>query len=433
MPPRWSSKNLTAARLRLIALAAAFLVPLGLLHAYLLAEIGIGVTDILFLVQHIRRNPAVFRQIWFIAALVWWVWLLVCSMPIPSIGLVTAGWSDSFVQAAIIIRFLVFALALQTWLLTTPKTRRFAFWLLAASCLWIGLESWQQYLTGRNVFGDARWADGALTGPFWKPRAGVLYSHLLGVAVIPPAIILVRRRIAGAVAATILLGLAAITAVLIGQRMCSAFTLLALVTAAALVPRLRLPAALAIAAAIAVLLATPVISPPTHAKLVVETSTNMHHFTKSPYGELFIRAAAMGLQSPWHGFGYNAFRTFCADPRFDPAVPRLHLPPTSVAMNACNLHPHNFYLQAFEESGLPGLTLFILVNLLWLAALFKNLRATPDPLRIGLFIAVLTYAWPIASTDAFPTLYEPGWLFFILGLGLACATTTSNAPYRAAA
>jgi O-antigen ligase len=235
------------------------------------------------------------------------------------------------------------------------------------------------------------------------------------------------------VAATILLGLAAITAVLIGQRMCSAFTLLALVTAAALVPRLRLPAALAIAAAIAVLLATPVISPPTHAKLVVETSTNMHHFTKSPYGELFIRAAAMGLQSPWHGFGYNAFRTFCADPRFDPAVPRLHLPPTSVAMNACNLHPHNFYLQAFEESGLPGLTLFILVNLLWLAALFKNLRATPDPLRIGLFIAVLTYAWPIASTDAFPTLYEPGWLFFILGLGLACATTTSNAPYRAAA
>lgn len=416
-----------------MALAAALLVPIGLLHAYVLAEIGIGITDILFLWQNFRGNPAVFQKSWFIVAMIWWVWLLVCSLPIPSAGFVTAGWSDAVVQAAIIIRFLVFALALQAWLLTTPATRRAAFFLLAASCLWIGAESWQQYLSGRNIFGDPRWPDGALTGPFWKPRAGVLYSHLLCIAVIPGAMVFLRRRSRlSAAAATILLSLGAVTAVLIGQRMCSAFTLLGLLTAAALIARLRIPVAIAIAAACAVLLATPVISPPTHAKLVGETATNLGHFTKSPYGELFVRAAAMGLQSPWHGWGYNGFRTFCTGPRFDPAIPRLHLPPTSVAMNACNLHPHNFYLQAFEESGFPGLALFILLNLLWLAPLFKNLRQNPDPLRTGLFIAVLTYAWPIASTDAFPTLYEPGWLFFILGLGLACATTTSNTPYRAA-
>ncbi len=38
--------------LRRIALAAALLVPLGLLHAFVLAEICIGIVDVLFLAMH---------------------------------------------------------------------------------------------------------------------------------------------------------------------------------------------------------------------------------------------------------------------------------------------------------------------------------------------------------------------------------------------
>ena len=412
-------------RLKLFALAATLLVPPGLLHAFLLAEIGIGITDILFLLAAFRqRNWQPFRQTWFVAAIIWWLWLLVCSLPI---GHVTAGWSNAVVQAAVIIRFLVFALALQTWVLTTPTGRRTLWALLALSCLWIGVEAWQQYLTGRNIFGDPRWGDGALTGPFWKPRAGILYSHLLFV-VVPPLAIKLRGR-AGSALAGVLLSLGAVTAVLIGQRMGTAFMILGALAAAAFLPRLRRPVAAALLAAGLTLLATPIISPPTHAKLVGETSKNLTHFSRSPYGEIYTRAAVMGLDSPWRGWGYNGFRTFCPAPQFDAGLPALGIAPTSTAMFACNLHPHNFYLQAFEESGFPGLALFTLMNLLWLVALRP--KPARDPVLVGLFIGVLTYAWPIASTDAFPTLYEPGWLFVILGLGLAHARaiSTSNAPY----
>jgi len=412
-------------RLKLFALAATLLVPLGLLHAFLLAEFGIGITDILFLLAAFRqRNWQPFRQTWFVAAIIWWLWLLVCSVPI---GHVTAGWSNAVVQAAVIIRFLVFALALQTWVLTTQTGRRTLWALLALSCLWIGVEAWQQYLTGRNIFGDHRWGDGALTGPFWKPRAGILYSHLLFV-VVPPLAMKLRGR-AGSVLAGVLLSLGAVTAVLIGQRMGTAFMILGALATAAFLPRLRRPVAAALLAAGLTLLATPIISPPTHAKLVGETSKNLTHFSRSPYGEIYTRAAVMGLDSPWRGWGYNGFRTFCPAPQFDAGLPALGIAPTSTAMFACNLHPHNFYLQAFEESGFPGLALFTLMNLLWLVALRP--KPARDPVLVGLFIGVLTYAWPIASTDAFPTLYEPGWLFVILGLGLAHARamSTSNAPY----
>jgi O-antigen ligase len=210
----------------------------------------------------------------------------------------------------------------------------------------------------------------------------------------------------------------------------TAYAVLGGVSAALFLPRLRLPVLAAIIAAGAVLLATPVISPPTHAKLVDETTTNLTHFSQSPYGELFSRAATMGFSRPIFGYGYNGFKIFCADPIFDSGVPAFHIPPTSAADNACNLHPHNYYLQAFEEAGFPGFALFTLMNILFLVPLLRNLIKTKNAYVIALFTGILTYAWPIASTDAFPTLYEPGWFFLLIGLGLAMAEqkSTSNAP-----
>src|ERR1700739_4641878 len=172
--------------LRRIALAAALLVPLGLLHAFPAAEVGIGIVDVLFLVTKVQdRDWGWARQPWFVLALLWWAWLLLCSTPLPFAAFGAAGWVMGFVQAFVVLRLLVFTVALQTWLLVTPRAQKAAWLTLALSALWIGIESWQQYLTGTNIFGDHRWGDGSLTGPFWKPRAGALYMHILFPAMLP--------------------------------------------------------------------------------------------------------------------------------------------------------------------------------------------------------------------------------------------------------
>jgi hypothetical protein len=416
---------MTKDKYRLAALCAVLLVPLGLLHAFVLAEICIAVTDVLFLYVMAReKNFAWARRAWFVVAMVWWGWVVVCSTPL---FFTTAGWVMSFAQALVILRLIIFAAALQDWVLTTAKARRALWVALAVSALWIGLESWQQYLTGTNIFGNPRWGDGSLTGPFWKPRAGALYAHLLYVALLPPVMMLLGKpgrlwRGCGIALA----GAGAVTSVLIGQRMGTAYSFFGLLIAAGLLPQLRRPAVIVALVAAVVLAALPVISPQTHAKLIGETSQNFTHYTLSPYGELETRATVMGLASPWHGWGYNGFRAFCPQDRFSGGLPALGIAPTQLALAACNLHPHNYYLQAFTDAGIPGLALFSLMNLAWLTALARGLWRNRAPVRVGLLISVVTFAWPFASTDEFPTLYMLGWLFLVLGLGLSAAHITRN-------
>jgi O-antigen ligase len=407
--------------IRAVGLTLAMLVPFGLLHAFVLAEICIAVTDILFIVVVVREHQLTWaRQSWFIAAMVWWVWLVICSVPAPGMGFQTAGWYASLAFALVNIRFIIFTLALQTWLLTTPAARRVAWLLLALSCLWVGIESWQQLVTATNIFGDRRWADGSLTGPFWKPRAGALYGHLLFVALLPTVMAMLATGTKfWKVSAECLITLGVVTSVLIGQRMGTAYAIMGDITMGLFIPQLRRAAVIAIVAAGLVLLATPMFSPPTHAKLVGETMLNLRHFLLSPYGELYTRATTMGLASPWHGWGYNGFRAFCTEGLFSSGFPALGIAPTQLTLGACNLHPHNYYLQALTDAGFPGLLFFTALNAIWLVTLSRGLRKTPEPMRLALFIGILTYAWPFASTDEFPTLYEPGWMFFILGLGLA--------------
>src|ERR1700728_411159 len=91
--------------LRRIALAAAFLVPLGLVHAFLLAEVGIGVVDVLFLVTMAQRRELGWaRQPWFVLALAWWAWLVLCSTPLPFRSFGSAGLGVGLLQCLVLPR-----------------------------------------------------------------------------------------------------------------------------------------------------------------------------------------------------------------------------------------------------------------------------------------------------------------------------------------
>ena len=87
----------------------------------------------------------------------------------------------------------------------------------------------------------------------------------------------------------------------------------------------------------------------------------------------------------------------------------------------CVTHPHNHYLQALTDGGVPGLVLFCGLVGVWLAQLARGLWRDPEPLRVGLFVAALIQEWPVASTSPLVSLPIGGWFFLLLGLGLALA------------
>ncbi len=407
------------------AIACALILPVALLYARALAEILIGVIDAAFLL-HLAARPdrTALRSPFALAAGVWLAWQILAS----AIG--TGG----VVLSLVLFRLPLFALALGWWVLAGARARRWLWWAIAAAVLWIVLQSWEQYLTGTNIFGVPRWGDGALTGPFNRPRAGPALILTLFPVLLPAASALAASpRIAAKAAGIAMAVLGAATVLLIGQRMPSALLLLGLVLTGLLLPKLRLAVGAAIALGVALLAATPVVAPDTYQKLIIHTHEQIEHFVYSPYGELWVRATVIAEQHPVAGLGFDGFRRGCGDPRAVQGLPALGvtLAEALIATDACNIHPHNYYLEQADNGGLPLLVLFTaMVAAAWLA-LARGFRSGLDPLRAGLLVAFSLAFWPVASTSALASMPNAGWIFLLLGFGFAAARTGYAAPKAA--
>jgi len=388
-------------------LALTLTLPLFLLHERGIAEALLILLGLLFVARCVAlRDWAWLRRGWVRIALVWWGWLVVCSVP--------AGIGPA-IQAAGLIRFLALVIALEHWTLRDAAARAWLARLLQWAALYIALQCLLQFATGRNLYGYPRGPDGELTGPYAHPRAGPPLSRLLFPAMLP---VIGRwmsmtgsRPFAG-----VLLTLAGVAVmVLIGQRMPLLLTFLGLFATALLLPRLRGVVLFSLVAAGLLLAVAPVVSPPAFNRLVTKFSGQMQHFPDSPYGQIAARAVAIGSAHPGTGAGFDAFRRLCSDPAY---FQGWHGDDGGGAA-ICVQHPHNHYLQAFTESGVPGLLLFCALILAWLRGVGRGLWRDPDPLRVSLFVAVLIQEWPIASTSAFSSMPLSGWFFLLLGFGLA--------------
>jgi O-antigen ligase len=409
----------TLAVLDRVALAAVLVTPLLLLHAHGIAEAAIAITDLCFLARSaITRDWAWVRARWVMIGWAWWIWMVVCSLPIPALNLGEGG-TRSLIQAAVLVRFLVFVAAMEYTVLRVPDARRWLYWVIAASAGYIAAHAVFQFITGYNFYGEPSGDDGVLSGPFGKPRAGPPFSRIILPAIIPwAAAMLTRPGVRPVIQAWLVLIGGIFVALLIGQRMPFLLTCLGLVVVGLLLPRLRWSVVVAGVAAAALLLASPVVAPKEYHRLVVQFSDQMEHFSASHYGELYARAIQIGITNPVTGLGAEGFRTGCPNPiyfvsSFDSSG--------SIGRGAviCWNHPHNYYLEALVTGGFPGLILFTALGLAWLTALGRGLWRRPDPLRAALFAAAVIQLWPIASTTGFTAMPVAGWSFLLLGWGLA--------------
>jgi O-antigen ligase len=401
------------------AYVSVLMLPLLLLHAHGVAEIAIGVADLCFLLRSLLlRDWRWLRTPWVWVAGAWWIWLVVCSLPIQGTELGEGG-QRSLVQALATVRFLVLVIAMEYAILATAEARRWMYRLVAASAVWIALNSIIQDIFGRNLIGWPPAGEGVLTGPFGTARAGPPMARIILPAVLPPvAALLARPGVRTTLGAYVLLASSVVMMVLIGQRMPLVLTLLGLVIVAFLIRRLR-PVVLATAVAGAlVLAASPIVAPNAYFRLVEKFSHQLEHFAVSPYGQLYARAWEVGRQNPLTGMGFNGFETGCPIPAyFRPSFDGSQ--PDGGGAVICWHHPHNHYLQALDDGGFIGLALFAAMSFAWLVPLGRGLWRDPDPLRVGLFAAIFIQLWPIQSTSAFTSMPIGGWFFLLLGWAMA--------------
>jgi hypothetical protein len=408
-----------AVTLEQIALYSVMLLPLLLMHAHGVAEVAIALVDLCLLIRSaLARDWAWLRTRWLWVAGAWWLWLVVCSSPIPGSDLGEGGMR-SLIQAIATVRFLLLVAAMEHLALRTTEARLWFYRLIAASALWITVNCVVQAVFGRNLIGWPRGGEGVLTGPFGVERAGPPMARIVLPAVLPAvAALLGRSGIRSTVGAYALLLGSVVIMVLIGQRMPLVLAILGLVVVAVLLRRLR-PVILTAAVAGALLLAaSPIIAPSAYYRLVEKFSTQMEHFAISPYGQLYARALEVGERNPVTGMGFDGFGTGCPRPaNFRPTFDGSQ--PDGGGGKICWDHPHNFYFQALDDGGFVGLALFCATAVAWLLPLGRGLWRDPDPLRVALFAAMFIQLWPIQSTSAFTSMPMGGWFFVLLGWGMA--------------
>ena len=392
------------------ALAATLLLPPVLIYSRSLGDALLSLTALLFLAQRVtERDWRWMATPWTALALTFWAWQLAVTL--------AQGDGHQTIEAVVLLRLFVFAAAMETWVLADARARRWLGVVVLATALWIGIECWQQYLTGTNVFGVPRWGDGSLTGPFFTAQAGGTFMFLFFPAFLP----WLSRRFASQQAADRWAGGAALvllvsTQVLIGQRMPTLLLGFGLCLTALLLPGLRRPVAIAVAAGAVLAALTPILSPPTYAKLVVHFANQMDHFLATQYAQLFERATVMVVAHPWLGLGFDGFRDHCLDRIYWHNLPWFAVVDPASRLG-CNIHPHNYYLQVATGAGLPGLALFVLLGIAWLWRLGRG--AGVSARRVGLLVAAAITLWPIASTTSLFTLPNAGWVFLMIGWGLA--------------
>ncbi len=409
-----------------LALGSALLLPWFLLHVRAAAEIGVDLVGVCFLLHCIaERRWEWFRQDWVRVALAWWGWLVVCTV----LNLSSSGADGmALVQAVAAVRFLVFVVALECWVLHASRERPWLLASLTLATLYVAAQTLLQFATGYNLYGDPRFGDGELTGPFSKPRDAPTFVRMLFPTLLPPVGALLSQPgwRAGVSGAALVVG-GMLVVVLIGQRMPVLLAILGLLVSGLLLPRLRAAVVAAVVGGGVLIGASAVVSPPTFYRLVTKFSQQMADFTDSPYGLIAERAVAIAEQHPWIGRGYDGFRTGCPQPRYfqDWHWPGVAAHGDGGGAALCVTHPHNHYLQAVTDAGLPGLALFTALVGVWLCRLGHGLLRKPDPLRVGLFVAALIQEWPVASTSPLVSLPIGGWFFLLLGFGLAEAKQAS--------
>ena len=317
------------------------------------------------------------------------------------------------------LRFLLFAAALEHWVLRDGMVRAWLLRLVQVAALYIALQSLVQFASGRNLFGYPRGADGGADRPLQPAaRRAALRAAVVSQPCCRPCACAALARPGW----TQLLGSAAITGprsvmvVLMGQRMPLLLAALGVFRhrgAAAAAARGRALGGAAVRRAAG---RQPV--------CLARGALPAGDQVLRPDGGLPPTATTASWRSGpgrwcgrirWPGWA----STGSAAPATTPPISRAGAATRAAGATICVQHPHNFYLQAAVEAGLPGLLLFCAMALAWLRGLARGFLHDVDPRRAGLFIAALLHLWPIASSNAFTSMPISGWFFLLLGLGLA--------------
>jgi len=137
----------------------------------------------------------------------------------------------------------------------------------------------------------------------------------------------------------------------------------------------------------------------------VRSKYELLHFA-SGHAVIYLTAIDVWTDSPIIGHGIKSFRTKC--------LTKLHLP-----NRVCTSHPHNYYLELLNDTGLLGTLLFLCIIFYLIINKFFNFKyyeKNEKFLFICLLIIIIAEFFPLKSSGSFFSTANSSFIFLILGM-----------------
>lgn len=405
----------------LVARVLTVAIPLFLVTGRAAADVALTLVALLFLVRSIiTKDWSWAHATWVRVGFALWLWMLLISNFAFDVSL-------SYSQAVPWLRFLLFAVALEAWVLNAIWIRRLVV-SAAVMMAFVAVDAWWQYFTGLDFFGHKRPSEPRLTGPFDDQRVGIYLAKLLFPALLGFAVWRTWRR--GDLGFKLLLGsvtLMVIGAIFVsGERMAFLLVVFGLLLTTVL-QKGALRAAVAgvfimgaVGAGVLAMADRPMME-----RQFTSVMRTLATFHDTDYGQLWHSALHLGSERLLTGVGMKNFRVACNNQK-------IGLPPE--VKERCSTHPHNFYLEWFAESGLPGLVLFVLMLAALARRLWQAWRAGYSrDWMAGPVIAVIIQLWPVATTASFFSNWSGALVWLAVGWALAATRVEVVVAHRQSA
>lgn len=400
--PRWSAASI----LDHVARGLFITLPILFIIGRAPADIAVSLIAMLFLARSaLGLGWAWLRTSWVVAALVFWGYLLLVSA-------IAISPEESYSRALPFLRFVLFAAALQHWLLVDKTTLRRFLTSLALTVGFVLLDCLYQYVTGVDVIGRTAQGPSRLTGPFANDVVGTFLAKvslpLLGWWFVWSA---ARRHLSWSIGGVLALFIGLVI-LLSGERTALVSYAMGLGIIILAVRAIRWPLLTIGLAGMIGLGAIIANDDDLNERFVSVTTADFQDFWNNRYGIIFVRAIEAWEQAPITGVGLKNFRLTCETENFRHAGP---------VETWCFNHPHTPYLEVLSETGIIGLVLFLLMIGLILKDIITGWRPSrPDfPLVAASAASLIMFLWPVMVSKSLFANWNA--MLFWLAIGLAVA------------
>ncbi|MEN8237038.1 MAG: O-antigen ligase family protein [Pseudomonadota bacterium] len=366
-------------------------------------EIALSSVAGLFVIRSVlAKDNAWLKSAWVKTAIGIWAYLMLTNLLMNGFAL---GIKHSLPWG----RFVLFAVALESWVLLDKSWRQRLWWSLGGAISTALLCSLYEYFFGFDLRGRPRINGDRLSGPFRMPKVGIfLIKTSFPLLLFSMMFLVEHKRRLGKFLALGLWGVFVGFIFLSGERMALLLMGLGSVLAFLLMPRVR-KFFFAANAVMGILLVMLLLCMPSQKNRFLDRSMQeFHKPLDSPYQVLMKSALRITQDFPIFGVGIRQFRNVCPNPKYGP---------DNSFYDRCSTHPHNYYVEWLVETGFVGLCAFLFLIGVWGMRVVRALpKMNSDPLIIGLVISISLQLWPISASGSFFNNWNSSVFWLMLGL-----------------